>query len=562
MAKTATLEQKQFGKFYTPNEATRILCSWAIRGAEDLLLEPSFGGCSFLDASKSRLADLGSIDPCLQLFGCDIDESAFEKSLFALFPEHQDLFERFHIRDFLTMTPQRLHAQFDAVIGNPPYISHHRMTTEQKDQIRDIFSNTLWTPDRRSDLWVYFVLHSLQFLRVGGRMAWILPGSFFHSDYAALVRRVIGEQFSRSLAIQLGQKLFLDEGAQENTIVLLADGYAEGTQELRAHYAPTLEDLADVVEQWENGQPIGQPCGERVQEAFLSATAREHLNDLQLNFRVNSLGNFCDVRIGIVTGANPFFVLSRSAAQKNELPTHALRAIVSKFEIVRGLQLSEGDLNVEVNRDFACLLLDTHDLDETEDGPIQRYLSTFDLQKRQVNRTFNKRPIWHYSDDGYTPDAFLSYMHQNGPRLALNQVGTTSTNTVHRVYFHPDITDLEKQATAISLQSTFGQLCAEIEGRAYGSGVLKHEPTGAKRIRLMLPQQITTEATEMAFAEVDSCMRSGKPNEAQKAADKWAMTDLISQRGQAVFEQVVSDLNKALFVMRARRHHPPRPTVG
>ena len=51
------------GRYYTPEQATRILCLWAIRRSEEKVLEPSFGACGFLEAASNRLKGaLGAVE--------------------------------------------------------------------------------------------------------------------------------------------------------------------------------------------------------------------------------------------------------------------------------------------------------------------------------------------------------------------------------------------------------------------------------------------------------------------------------------------------------------------
>jgi hypothetical protein len=74
-------EKRKLGIFYTPVRVTEILCKWAIRNSDDIIFEPSFGGCGFLESSHQRLLTLQSKSPIKQLFGCDIDTNAFSKYL-------------------------------------------------------------------------------------------------------------------------------------------------------------------------------------------------------------------------------------------------------------------------------------------------------------------------------------------------------------------------------------------------------------------------------------------------------------------------------------------------
>jgi adenine-specific DNA-methyltransferase len=71
-------ERRKFGAFYTPERLSEILSAWAIRNSRDTILEPSFGGCGFLQSARDALLNAGSKEPRNQIFGCDIDPVAFE----------------------------------------------------------------------------------------------------------------------------------------------------------------------------------------------------------------------------------------------------------------------------------------------------------------------------------------------------------------------------------------------------------------------------------------------------------------------------------------------------
>ena len=95
MPKDFLLEKKKHGIYYTPPEASKILCEWAIKSTDDKILEPSFGACGFLESSCAGLNELGNASPSLQLFGCDIDPKAFNGYLHSKFSDPKIL-ERFN----------------------------------------------------------------------------------------------------------------------------------------------------------------------------------------------------------------------------------------------------------------------------------------------------------------------------------------------------------------------------------------------------------------------------------------------------------------------------------
>ncbi len=164
--------KKALGRYYTPEHATRILCSWAIRQSEEKVLEPSFGACGFLEAASDRLKELGSGDPRHQLYGCDIDEGAFIDYLEPRLGIDKSNPHFLH-RDFLHIQPTEFGTQaLDVVVGNPPYVSYHTMGEQTRKAAKQVAVNDGFKLTPKASLWAFFVLHAIPFIRPGGRMAW------------------------------------------------------------------------------------------------------------------------------------------------------------------------------------------------------------------------------------------------------------------------------------------------------------------------------------------------------------------------------------------------------
>jgi len=97
--------------------------------------------------------------------------------------------------------------------------------------------------------------------------------------------------------------------------------------------------------------------------------------------------------------------------------------------------------------------------------------------------------------------------------------------------------------------STFSQLSAEIEGRTYGSGVLKHELREAGRIQLILPQTASDHDIGQALREIDRLLRDGKNMPAQIAADRF-----IAKRFPLLLtKERLVEMREDLRYLRARR---------
>jgi len=549
---TLELDRKRNGIFYTPQKATSILCNWAIRSAEDYVLEPGFGGCGFLASSQERLSQLDCNRPDSKLFGCDIDPKAFEYLSQTVKPN--SLTRRFLLQDFLKLSPSDFRVpSFNAVIGNPPYVSHHSMSPEQRKAASQSTSGRTLSSPNKPSLWANFILHSLGFLTNGGRCAWLLPTSILFTDYARDVRQHIRHSFSRSLIVVLGERIFLSEGTKERTVVLLCEDRQENETDghIEIGYAPDLDSLASVIENWSRRTWRGTDFDGSANLALMNGESLASYNDLISKSSPKALGDFCKIRIGLVTGANRFFVLNTEQAEAEKIPTEALSPIISKFSDSLGLRLTKQDLNGMKRSGKRCLMIDPSQVKRIS-GNLKKYLDKFPVDQRERNVTFKKRQFWHSANDFLVPDAFLSYMHKSGPGILINTAGLSCTNTIHRVFFKKQLNRIVRQAIAISIQSTFSQLSAEIEGRSYGGGLLKHEPSEAHRIKLLLPVS-TKKAVEKTFARIDSLVRLGRVDEARKEADRFVLNDCnTSQRSR-----YASALESALKEARARRVRSP-----
>jgi len=536
------------GAYYTPRIVADILTKWAIRSTEEVIMEPGFGGCGFLEAAQSRFVTLGLTSPFSNIYGCDKDHKAFTILEHKIGKSNYD--EHFLLDDFLCLHPKDFSVLgFDVVIGNPPYISLHAMSQEQRATASDGVSLGYLKLDRRASLWAYFVLHAFTFLRQGGRCAWVLPSSYLHAEYARNLRLQLTKKFARLIEINLEQRLFSGEGAKERTIVLLADGFESQVDEatVQRFHAADVNALEEIVSILGKGEQ-----SDTLRGSFLSPLeeATAILEVVQRNQTCQKLGEFLNIKIGIVTGANDFFIRNEINWVKDHIGGSSIRPILSKFSQVFGLALTENDLQENRKNGLKCLLLNI-----SKNKPIPKdvlqYLAGFPPDKMAKNATFKKRSYWYFPDDGIVPDGFLSYMCDHGPRLALNLAKTTSTNTIHRVYFQDGIDEIRRKAIVISLLSTVTQFSAELVGRSYGSGVLKLEPSEARRVDIMLPDVLDAKRVTDAFNTVDTLLRKGNGQEARRLADALFVTPLFSNIE-------IATMDASLTRLRSIRRKPRR----
>lgn len=532
MTKRSIAAKKKRGIYYTPIKATQLLCEWAIRLPHDRVLEPSFGGCSFLQSSKERLTSIECRTPNKQLYGCDIDKQAFNHLSEKIGPV--DVSGRFLLADFLSLVLADFGKdQFDVVIGNPPYVATRDMYKRQKKTaLRIARANTI--PLRGvGSLWAYFLVHSLSFLRKDGRMAWVLPNSLIQTYYGTAVSILVAERFKKVTIIPLTQKLFSEEGTKESSVVLLADGFRQRTARgnITLSGVNSLEEFARLI----RGDDVAELTSWSTNTnnsgtARLTRAAQAAYRNVFVRTTAKILNSVASVRIGLVTGNNRFFLLDPETVKQKGLRRSDFRTIFAKFGMTERLEVTASDLQAALKNNRRCMLLNTKRKDRPG-SKLTKYLSGYLKREREKVLTFGKRKIWHLPDDGRDPDAFFSYMCHVVPRLVLNTAGTTCTNSIHRVYFRNKTPLYEKKLIAISLMTTFSNLSAELFGRRYGSGLLKLEPSEVGKLPCVIPVSIDSKTITRTFELINGLLRNGRLEEAQAEADALVFGRYISEFG-------------------------------
>lgn len=546
-------DRRKLGAFYTPESLSQILSDWVIRSASDTVLEPSFGGCGFLQAARNRLSALGCASPRSQIYGCDIDPVAFDY-LAATLGAPVDLM-RFVQSDFLAVPPGAPWPdRFSGILANPPYIPYQALGSDLRQEL----SNREWPVagiGGRASLWAYFIAHAVSFLAPGGRMAWVLPGAFLQADYAKPIRNYLTTSFARTSAIVLRERIFLDAGTDEETVILLADGYGSTTsvEPIQLAEATTLPDLIRMIDLWDHGNWVAGQIEARPASLSLKTDERVALAGIEVREDCVTFGDIANVQIGLVTGANKFFVLSWGDVQDAGLDAADCTPILAKFVAAPGVSYTLKDHESVAASGARSYLVGRPGTERST--ALTAYHNTFDEKTRTTTSTFGKRKVWWQPNDGRVPDAFFPVMHHHGPRLVLNPDRLTNTNTIHRVYFRKHISQPCPKLIAVSMLTTFAQVSAEMVGRRYGSGVLKHEPREAERIRMLMPPSLSERAINAAFDKVDRLLRVGKRDDAT------AVADALIMKASGLTDSVTTILSRMLIDIRVRRR-PQSRTVS
>ena len=528
-------KKKLLGRFDTPRPIAQAMADWAVRSPDETVLEPSVGGGVFVRSVSARLSALGASSPLQHIFACDIDPTPCAEVISTGIPS-----DHVHLGDFLNFTPKNL---FSAVVGNPPYIS----LRHTNQAVRDTYfaqCGKAGFKEKRGSIWAHFVVKAHSCLAPGGRLAFLLPEAVLYTHYGRNLLNWATERFSRCSLISIRERCFVTEGTDERVVIVLFDGCSGPASDgVAINEFETVQQAINFLCQMRlQDSPTGERINGHVIPQAISSTAHEIYADLESSGGITSLGNLAKINIGVVTGANPFFLLSEEERNARGLRKAALLPCLTKFSDCKNtfrfcqnewkLSLAQGKRGW-----LFCPPADTCDKTSLA------YIKEFPKELIVTNKTFEKRNPWFRPVVPPTPDAFLRYMGADGPKLALNEAGFTSTNTIHHILFKENLAKYRKQAIALAIQSTIAQLSAEFVGRSYGSGVLKLEPSDCKKLLIPVPNCCPKEVNKIWKQCTDH--RTDKTTE---IIDDWIYRNWT---GSKLFSLKV--LNKLLTDARHRR---------
>jgi adenine-specific DNA methylase len=536
--------RKALGAFYTDERVARYLVSWGIRGAPGAVLDPSCGDGRFLAIA----GELG----VRRLVACDIDPVAVRSvrdrlGASASCPE-------IHAGDFFALEPRSVEP-VDLVVGNPPFIRYQNFSGNTR---RYALASALRVGVRLSRLtssWAPFLLHAIQFLSPGGRLAMVVPAEITQTQYGLVTLRAMLQQF-RSVELLAFEKNLFDT-AQEETMLLLASGKGGACREVGFVPMHSADDLAggqDAVPRPEGVSVTLDEAGAQFTEALLSPEERAawRLASRQdAVVRVRSVGGLTN---GYVTGDNAFFHRTVGEAEAFGLPRSWLRLTARSSKSLRGIYYTAEDVaDLEEGGTAHHLIFPQDGLFNADAQALDRFLE--EGRQRGVLRRFKCRtrnPWWRVPGTN-SADVLLGYMTGAEPKAAVNSAGAVFTNSLHGLRVREGVLP---EAVALSFYTSLTRLSLEMEGRSYGGGVLKLEPTEMGGVLLSLPVIEERETADLART-VDSLLRRGLPEDVVDMADQVILT-----RALGLDREVVAKLRNARNRLVERRTNRSRKVTG
>ncbi|PPL19811.1 SAM-dependent methyltransferase [Microterricola pindariensis] len=531
--------RKARGAFFTPERIAAFVVNWAIRSADDTVLEPSCGEAAFLTHAVEKLAtyNTGPARPP-RVDGVEIHVASAAEARRLVREAGGD--PQIETNDFFLVEPS---GTYSAVIGNPPYIRYQDFSGDARTRSREAALKAGVNLSGLASSWAAFTVHSALMLKRGGRLGLVIPAELLSVNYAAEVRKFLMDRFAKVDLVLFTERVFAE--AQEDVVLLLAEGFDEGSAKHMSIYqaqnaAALDETLAATTWTPKNSADKWTP-------SLLSAAALSAYNSL-LDTSFTTLHEWGETTLGMVTGNNRYFTMSPQEAADQGIPrSELLKLSPPGSSHLRGLMFSDDAWRAMGKKGAATYLLRPSG---TPSEAAQRYFDAGEIAKVDQAYKCRVRKPWWRVPLVKTADLFLTYMNADTPRITTNEAGALHLNSIHGIYLNEQHRDLGRQLLPLASLTSMTLVGAETVGRAYGGGMLKIEPREADRLPVPRPEVVEAAREKLVALrpQLASRLRYGQLLEAAKLVDDVL---LIGELGMARSE--VRALRDAYSELSARR---------
>ncbi|MCY3866894.1 MAG: N-6 DNA methylase [Chloroflexi bacterium] len=536
-------EQKLRGGYYTPDDLAEFLVRWIAPRKPETILEPGCGDGVFLEKIGLHLDDT-------TVYGFEIDSSEAPKALCrAKSVGLTDI--TVHEIDFLGWAAEEIENDgvgFDAVVGNPPFIRYQYLPSLFQSRAARIFKDLDCKFTKHTNAWVPFVLASFALLRPGGRLAMVVPAEIIHVLHARSLREYIGEN-ARKIILVDPEELWFSNTLQ-GAVLLLAekrgDKYerAEGVGVYSVRGREFVNRDPDVI--FDFPHPInGKTVEGKWTRALLEPRTRSLIDDLTALKSVRRFAEIATVDVGIVTGANKFFLVSDETVQRFGLDKWS-HPMFGRSQHCPGIIYDQVQHISNAEKGYPTNFIWFKDRSVENSPAAKAYI----LQGEQSN--LNKRykcrvrKPWYAVPSVYSTQIGMLKRAHHVPRLILNELNAYTTDTAYRISV--------KEGTARQLVYNFVNpltaLSAELEGRHYGGGVLELVPSEIEQLLIPVPTNVKPE-----LSLLDRLIRFESTDEVMQRQGR----TILSPLGISISEQ--NELILGWKRLRDRRNRVTSKTV-
>jgi adenine-specific DNA-methyltransferase len=391
------------------------------------------------------------------------------------------------IVDFTKLTPPETDSiKSNLLICNPPYVRHHHLSFEEKIRLQNIVKHrTGINPNGLSGLYCYFLLLSDAWMAGNGLAGWLIPSEFMDVNYGRQLKHYL---LTRVSLIRIHRfdpnHVQFQDALVSSAVVWFKKEKPPQHHKVEFTYGGTL-NKPDIMSS--------------IPSKVLSVTSKWTLfpknnhhdqSDVHQSSRTSfKLSDIFEIRRGIATGANSYFILDSKQILKHELPLDFLVPILPS---PRHLTMNEiyADENGNPRLDPQLYLLHCNLVEDEIKNKYPKLWTYLEMGIRQgIHERYlcRHRSPWYSQEYRSSPPLLCTYMgRSNSPvgkpfRFILNHSKAIAANVYLLLYPKPHLGHALKEMPSLlkKIWQELNRIPAETlinEGRVYGGGLYKLEP--------------------------------------------------------------------------------------
>ena len=474
-------ERNRMGQFATPTGLALEILEYARHRMDSTqavrFIDPAIGTGAFFSA----LLNVFPTDLVSDAVGYELDPHYGEPAARLW----NDTILDVRLEDFTLAAPPLDEDRFNLLICNPPYVRHHHIQSRDKRRLKALIWESCGIEmNGLAGLYCYFLGLSHRWMEQGGLAGWLIPSEFMDVNYGVSVKHYLLDKVTlRHIHRFDPNEVQFGDALVSSSVVWFNKEQPPPDHEVRMTYGGSL--LRPRLERLVPAETLRRD----------PKWTRYPIKVGHTESSVPTLADFFDIKRGLATGNNRYFILPIAEIEERGLPIEAFRPILPSPRYLPETEiLADSTGNPVLDR--RLFLLDCHLSEEEikERLPsLEAYLEEGKAQGIADRYLCRHRSPWYAQEHRPAAPFLCTYLgrsdKKNGRpfRFILNHSEATAPNVYLMLYPKgllqgaiADSPDLKPRVW--EHLNSIGSKALLNEGRVYGGGLHKLEPKELGRV--------------------------------------------------------------------------------
>lgn len=466
-------KQKLRGGYYTPPQICDFITSFVVNKKSLNILEPSFGNGNFLRSALKK-------NNKIILSGNEINKNEFKK-----FKTEKNSPHKLHNTDFLNWYLKYSDKKYDGIIGNPPFVRYQYLDANSQINSEKIFKKFNLPFTMHTNLWVPFIIASIDLLKPGGKIGMIIPNEILYLPHAKSLRAFLKLNMSKILILDCKELIF-KETLQGTSIIFATKKFNNNTKSFisikRVNESEMIEK--NIKKFWINSLYKEISEENKWTIYLLNKNEIKTINFFKKNKNIKIFKNIASTDVGIVTGANSFFLINKTRVIKYNLSKYVY-PMFGRSNHCKGIIYDNYQHTLNIKKNIKSFFLFIKKNTKLNNSLI-KYLKIGKKQNLHKRYKCSIRKPWYVIPSVYSTSLALLKRSYKFPRLIFNKKKAYTTDTAYRVKSF----NIDNKKLSFCFINSLTALTAELEGRQYGGGVLELTPTEVENLLIPIPKNL------------------------------------------------------------------------